>query len=140
MSSSPSAGRPRNVNESFVLDASALLCLLHDEKGAARVAEALPRSIVSAVNLSEAIAKLGDAGLPVDHISAAIESLQLSIVSFEEDQAEFAGLLRPKTRHVGLSFGDRACLALGLMRKAIVLTCDRAWLKLDLGVAVEQIR
>jgi ribonuclease VapC len=70
------------VNESFVLDASALLCLLHDEKGAARVAEALPRSIVSAVNLSEAIAKLGDAGLPVDHISAAIESLQLSIVSF----------------------------------------------------------
>jgi PIN domain nuclease of toxin-antitoxin system len=128
------------VNESFVLDASALLCLLHDEKGAARVAEALPRSIVSAVNLSEAVAKLADAGLPADHISVAVESLQLAIVPFDKDQAEFAGLLRPKTRHAGLSVGDRACLALGLMRKAIVLTCDRAWSKLDLGVAVEQLR
>jgi ribonuclease VapC len=128
------------VNESFVLDASALLCLLHDEKGAARVAEALPRSIVSAVNLSEAVAKLADAGLPADHISAAVESLQLAIVPFDKDQAEFAGLLRPKSRHAGLSLGDRACLALGLMRKAIVLTCDRAWSKLDLGVAVEQLR
>jgi ribonuclease VapC len=128
------------VNESFVLDASALLCLLHDEKGAARVAEALPRSVVSAVNLSEAVAKLADAGLPADHISAAVESLQLAIVPFDKDQAVFAGLLRPKTRHSGLSLGDRACLAWGLMRKAIVLTCDRAWSKLDLGVAVEQLR
>jgi len=124
----------------FVLDASALLCLLHDEKGARRVAEALPQSIVSAVNLSEAVAKLADAGLPADHIRAAIESLQLAIVSFDKDQAEFAGLLRSKTRHAGLSFGDRACLALGLMRKAIVLTCDSAWSRLDLGVAVEQLR
>ena len=128
------------MNESFVFDASALLCLLHDEKGAARVAEALPQSIVSAVNLSEAVAKLADAGLPADHISAAIESLQLAVVSFDRELAAVAGLLRPKTRHAGLSFGDRACLALGLMRKAIVLTCDRAWSKLDLGVAVEQIR
>ena len=128
------------MNDSFVLGASALLCLLHDEKGAARVAEALPQSIVSAVNLSETVAKLAQAGLPADHISAAIESLQLAIVSFDKDQAEFAGMLRPKTRHAGLSLGDRACLALGLMRKAIVLTCDSAWSNLDLGVAVEQLR
>ena len=128
------------MNDSFVLDASALLCLLHDEKGAGRVAEALPQSIVSAINLSEAVAKLADAGLPADHISTAIESLRLAIVSFDKDQAELAGLLRPKTRHAGLSLGDRACLALGLMRKAIVLTCDSAWSNLDLGVAVEQLR
>jgi len=128
------------VSDAFVLDASALLCLLHDEKGADRVSEALPRSIISAVNLSEAIAKLADVGLSPKRISAAIEALQLAVVSFDEEQAEVAGLLRPKTKRLGLSFGDRACLALGRMRKAVVLTCDNAWSSLDLGVAVEQLR
>ncbi len=128
------------MSDAFVLDASALLCLLHDEKGADRVSEALPRSIISAVNLSEAIAKLADVGLSPKRISAAIEALQLAVVSFDEEQAEVAGLLRPKTKRLGLSFGDRACLALGRRRKAVVLTCDNAWSSLDLGVAVEQLR
>jgi ribonuclease VapC len=128
------------VSDAFVLDASALLCLLHDEKGADRVAEALPASVISAVNLSEAIAKLADVGLSAKRISAAIEALQLAVISFDEEQAALAGLLRPKTKCAGLSFGDRACLALGQMRKTVVLTCDNAWSSLDLGIAVEQLR
>jgi PIN domain nuclease of toxin-antitoxin system len=128
------------VNDVFVLDASALLCLLHREKGADRVADALPRSIVSAVNLSETIAKLADAELSAEQIAAAIDALQLQIISFDKDQAALAGLLRPNTKRGGLSFGDRACLALGQMRKAIILTCDKAWSRLDLDIAVEQLR
>jgi ribonuclease VapC len=128
------------VNDVFVLDASALLCLLHDEKGADRVADALPQSIISAVNLSETIAKLADAELSAERITTTIEALQLQIISFDEDQAALAGLLRPKTKRAGLSFGDRACLALGQMRKAIILTCDKAWSNLDLDIAVEQLR
>jgi ribonuclease VapC len=128
------------VSEVFVLDASALLCLLQQEKGPDRVAEALPHAIISAVNLSEAVAKLADAGLSARRISAAIEALQLSVVSFDEEQAELAGLLRPRTRQAGLSLGDRASLALGQMREANVLTCDFAWSSLDLDVGVEQLR
>jgi ribonuclease VapC len=128
------------VSEVFVLDASALLCLLQQERGADRVAEALPRSIISAVNLSEAIAKLADVGLSARRISAAIEALQLSVVSFDAQQAELAGLLRPTTKRAGLSLGDRACLTLGQLRQAIVLTADIAWSSLDLDVAVEQLR
>jgi len=128
------------VSDAFVLDASALLCLLHDEKGAGRVAQALSRSVVSAVNLSEAIAKLADAGLSAQRISAALEALQLAVVAFDEEQATLAGLLRPKTKRAGLSLGDRACLALGQLRKAMVLTCDKRWSSLDLGIAVEQLR
>jgi ribonuclease VapC len=128
------------VSDAFVLDASALLCLLHDEKGAGRVAEALPLAVISAVNLSEAIAKLADVGLSAKRISAAIEALQVAIVPFDNEQALIAGLLRPKTRHAGLSFGDRACLALGQARSATVLTCDRAWSGLGLSVLVEQLR
>ena len=127
------------MSDAFVLDASALLCLLHDEKGAGRVAQALSRSVVSAVNLSEAIAKLADAGLSAQRISAALEALQLAVVAFDEEQSTLAGLLRPKTKRAGLSFGDRACLALGQLRKAMVLTCDKRWSSLDLGIAVEQL-
>ncbi len=128
------------MSEAFVLHASALLCLLHNEKGANRVAEALPQSVISAVNLSEAIAKLADAGLSGERIAAALEALQLAILSFDKEQARLAGLLRVKTKRAGLSFGDRACLALGQTLGAIVLTCDSAWSGLSLDVAVEQLR
>jgi ribonuclease VapC len=128
------------VGDAFVLDASALLCLLNAEPGAGRVAEALSRCVVSAVNLSEAIAKLAERGGAKARIEAAIGGLQLPIAAFDEEQAWLAGLLRPKTRHAGLSLGDRACLALGQSRNAIVLTCDSLWLNLDLGVAIESLR
>ena len=127
------------MNDAFVLDASALLCLLHDEKGAGRVADVLIQSVISAVNLSEAIAKLADAGLSAERIATAIEALQLQIISFDEDQAALAGLLRPKTKRAGLSFGDCACVALGQMRKAIILTCDKAWSNLDLDIVARAI-
>ena len=45
-----------------VLDASALLALLLAEPGAARVAALLPDATVSAVNLSEVVAKLAEHG------------------------------------------------------------------------------
>ncbi len=50
------------MSERYVLDASALLCLLQDEKGH-RVAEALPKAQIGAVNFSEAFGKLVEAGL-----------------------------------------------------------------------------
>ncbi len=51
------------MSEKYILDASALLCLLQDEKGAERVAEALPEAQIGAVNFSEAFGKLVEAGL-----------------------------------------------------------------------------
>lgn len=128
------------MSDGFVLDASALLCLLNGETGSIRVGEALAQSAISAVNLSEAIAKLAEHGASEDGILIAIESLQVRIVPFDEEQARLAGLLRTKTKRFGLSFGDRACLTLGMMRNAIVLTCDGIWSRLDLDVAIEQLR
>ena len=51
------------MSEAFVLDASVLLCLMNGERGAARVADALPLASISAVNLAEVVAKLRDRGL-----------------------------------------------------------------------------
>ena len=130
------------MSEDFVLDASALLCLLNGEPGAERVAQALPRSAVSAVNLSEVASKLSDMGGAQDRIEIALRALHLRIVPFDEVQAMGAGALRPQTKRLGLSLGDRACLALAKQLSATALTADRAWAHLadEVGAQVEVLR
>ena len=130
------------MSEDFVLDASALLCLLNGEPGAERVAEALPRSAVSAVNLSEVASKLADMGGAQDRIEIALRALHLRVVPFDEAQAMGAGALRPRTKRLGLSFGDRACLALARQLSATALTADRVWADLadEVGAQVEVLR
>jgi ribonuclease VapC len=61
-------------------------------------------------------------------------------VSFTEEQARIAGALTARTRTLGLSLGDRACLALGIALRAPVYTADRAWKKLKLDVPIHIIR
>jgi ribonuclease VapC len=48
--------------------------------------------------------------------------------------------LRPLTRAQGLSLGDRACLATGLRLGRPVITADRSWAALDVGVTIQLIR
>ncbi|MBI2872580.1 MAG: type II toxin-antitoxin system VapC family toxin [Chloroflexi bacterium] len=108
-----------------VLDASALLALLNAEPGAEVVAAALPQAAISAVNLSEVVAKLADAGMPEAAVREALQGLALDVVPFDTDQAYEAGLLRSSTRGVGLSLGDRACLGLARRLNVPALTADR---------------
>ena len=112
----------------WVLDASALLAVLHREPGEDRVREVLEAgAVVSAVNVSEVVARLADLGMSETDARSAIESFRLEIVSFDDDAAYDSGMLRPETRAMGLSFGDRACIALGRRMRLPVLTGDRAW-------------
>jgi len=123
-----------------VLDASAVLVLLNGEPGMAVVAEVLPRAVIGAVNISEAVAILAEGSMPGPAIQEAIEGLRLDIVPFDAELALAAGLLRPLTRSAGLSLGDRACLALGMRLQLPVLTTDRIWAGLDLDVEVRLVR
>ena len=123
-----------------VLDASALLALLNAEPGASAVAEALPEAVISAVNLSEVVAKLCGAGMPEKVVRQVLGTLGLEIVPFDEEQAYQAGLLRAAKGYAGLSLGDRACLSLGKIRGAGVLTADRTWAELSTGTGVRVIR
>lgn len=123
-----------------VLDASALLTVFNGEPGAERVIEALPASVISAVNLAEVAAKLQERGMPDDRIRATIYSLELTVLPLDGDLAIDTGLLRAPTRSAGLSLGDRACLALANSLGATALTTDRAWLALDMDVAIELAR
>jgi PIN domain nuclease of toxin-antitoxin system len=128
------------VTSAFVLDASALLCLIRDEPGAQSVADLLPNSTISAVNLSETVAKLADVGMDDETIGTVLAPLQLRVVAFDETSALAAGLLRAGTKVLGLSFGDRACLALAMQFGAEAVTTDRAWSRLDIAVTVKLAR
>lgn len=123
-----------------VLDASALLALLHGEPGNHKVAENIPGAAIGAVNLSEVVSKLIERGVPEQAVRLALRQVELEIHPFGEDLAYQAGILRSATRSAGLSFGDRACLALAQQLAAPVLTTDGNWKDLDLGVEIRVIR
>ena len=123
-----------------VLDTSAVLMLMNGEPGSAVVAEVLPRAVIGSVNISEAVAKLAEGGMPGPDFKEPIEGLRLDIVPFDAELALEAGLLRPLTRSAGLSLGDRACLALGMRLQLPVLTADRIGAGLDLDVEVRLVR
>ncbi|HLF83977.1 MAG TPA: type II toxin-antitoxin system VapC family toxin [Blastocatellia bacterium] len=125
---------------SFVLDASALLALLNQEPGKDLVEEVIGDCSISAVNYCEVIGKLIDAGVPDDDARHTVDLLNIEIVDFDANLALRAASLCFATKRLGLSLGDRCCLALGTARKVTVLTSDRNWSKLKIGVKVKLIR
>ena len=124
----------------WVLDASAILALLQREPGSERVAEVIADAVVGAVSYSEVLAKLADKGVDADDRRTIADALQCEILDFDVWQAEAAAALRPASKSAGLSFADRACLALAQSRGATAVTADRAWATVRLGISVEVIR
>lgn len=125
---------------SVVFDSSALLAISFGEAGASRAARDLKDGMMSAVNVAEVIARYVALGVSEDDARSALQAFGLEIRPFDETQAIAAGLLRTATRKLGMSLGDRACLALAVQEGATVLTADRTWADLDLGIDVELIR
>ena len=128
------------MSESYVLDASALLCLLQEEKGTGRVARALPAAEIGAVNYCEVVGKLVDAGMEGETADRLIDTLHLSVIPFDRTQARLGGSHRAMTRKFGLSLGDRACLALAQAQGATALTCERGWTRFQAPCRVETVR
>ena len=124
-----------------VLDASAILANLRGETGGDRAADIITSGgVVSSVNLSEVIAEVVELGASEEQVEAIVTRFAHCSKPFDLDQAVDAGRLRAATRGAGLSLGDRACLALARTLDAPVLTADRAWANLDLGLDIEVIR
>jgi ribonuclease VapC len=125
----------------IVLDASALLAVLNGEAGADKLTpQLLSTATSSTLNLAEVQGKLVDRGLaPDDAWEATLSPIQEAAV-FTAEHAKTAGSLIARTRTLGLSLGDRACLALALALKAPVYTADRSWKTLKLGVRIHVIR
>jgi len=95
---------------------------------------------MSAVNIAEVYGKLVERGIDSEDAWEAATAAVPEIVDFDNEQAKIAGGLLPQVRRLGLSLGDRACLALGIALKAPVYTADRAWKNVSVGIAVHVIR
>jgi ribonuclease VapC len=123
-----------------VLDASALIAFIRREPGADKVANVLARSCISAVNLAETLGKMVEHGKPLEETAYQIERLRITVIPFDEQQARIAASLWKSTRQVGMSLGDRACVALALSTSLPAFTAENEWTKCDLGIEVVKIR
>jgi ribonuclease VapC len=125
---------------SLILDASALLALLHREPGAERVEQSLQDALVSAVNWAEVIQKSLWRHADISGLRTGFIEVGVAFEPFTAEQGEIAARIWERTRGRGLSLADRACLALAMERKLPILTADRAWSELDLELDIQIIR
>ncbi len=124
-----------------VLDASAILALLNEEPGAEKITpDLLSRATTSAVNLAEVQTILvREGGDPDESWALAVDPIS-EVEPFTAEHARIAGTLIQKTSSLGLSLGDRACLALAIALDAPVYTTDQLWRKLKLGIPIHVLR
>lgn len=125
---------------SAVLDSSAVLAVIWNEHGSDIVMDHMDGAVISAVNYAEVLTKIVDRGIEAKRASALLASLAIETIDFDKTQAETSSQLRPQTRHLGLSLGDRACLALAMTKDWPVLTADKAWAELSISVEVHLVR
>ena len=112
-----------------VFDASAVLAFVFDEPGGDKAVRLLDDDIaaISAVNLAEVVTRLVERGFAPEDVDAICAGLRLEVLPFTEEAAVASGKLRAATRALGLSLGDRCCLAAAQAHGAEVVTADRPW-------------
>jgi ribonuclease VapC len=128
------------MSKTYVLDASAVICILGNESGASEIENLKSAAVISSVNYAEVVSKLKERGGSDHTIDEAMASMTLTVIDFNLVQAVRCGRFRAATKVAGLSLGDRACLALAAERKAVAVTTDKTWLTVDVGVEVKVVR
>ena len=124
----------------IVFDSSVLIAILRQEPGSEVGEQSLNEALISTVNLAEVATYLARNSVPAETINDALATFPIEIVPFDREQGLIAGCLYPVCKSLGLSLGDRACLALAKSKRLPVLTADKAWLELMIDVSVKSIR
>ncbi len=123
-----------------VFDSSVLIAILRQESGSEVGEQSLNEALISTVNLAEVATYLARNSVPPETIKEALAAFPIEVVPFDREQGLIAGCLYPACKSLGLSLGDRACLALAKSKSLPVLTADKAWLELEIDVTVSSIR
>lgn len=123
-----------------LLDASTILAVILGEAGMETAMSLLNGASISTVNQSEVIRKLVDQGMSIGDAQSEFDRFQLACIDFDQLQSVEAARLRPLTRHIGMSFADRACLALAGINGWAVYTADRRWAEFKTDIDIRLIR
>ncbi len=125
-----------------VLDASAILAWIFEERGADTVEKVLAVSAISAVNLAEVLYRCDEEGMDVGELRDELRGLGVEIEPFLAEDAERVMKLRRQGRakKLGLSLADCCCMATAERLALKVVGGDRAWEDMDLAVEVHPFR
>lgn len=123
-----------------VLDASAILAVAFSEAGSSVVMNYQANAIVSAVNHMEVVSKLLRFEMPLHEIEVFLAEAFPAVMSFDKQQADLAGQLHKMHRTAQLSYADCSCLALAKLHGIPVITGDRKWAAIPLGIDVQLFR
>jgi PIN domain nuclease of toxin-antitoxin system len=124
-----------------VLDASVILAIINQEPGHEKLTpEVLSEAVCCTVNLAEVQAKLVSRGWsPGEAWEDATSPIQEAI-AFTAEHAQRSGDLALQSKRLGLSLGDRACLAVAATLQCPVYTTDKAWKELKTPVKIYVLR
>lgn len=114
-----------------VLDSSTILAVLNKETGWEKAEQFFFDGIVSSINVAEVLTKIIERGATREDAIETLNLLHLTVIDFNSEQAAKVAELRPLTKHLGLSLGDRCCLALAILQNATAVTADKEWRKLS---------
>jgi len=144
MSLLPNGERKQSMSSKteHVLDSSAVLAVIVDEPGQELVKPLLDSATITAVNACEVVSKLISRGMDTNEAIASVIEMNIEIIAFDDRLAFEAAAILPTTRVLGLSLGDRACIARARLSGAMIVTADKAWKKLGpkLGIEILVIR
>lgn len=131
----------RSMNNKVIFDASALLALIQEEVGSEVIKPLLKFSVMSAVNVTEALSVLQRTNITPEEGLSLITDIVATILPFDLEQAEQVANLHPLVQSKGLSLADRACIALGIQLHLPIYTADKVWAALQLnGADIKLIR
>ena len=128
------------MSDPVIFDASAMLAISNNETGADEAFRYLPNVRMNTVNVAEFVSKLMLKGDNLDKIEADLRETGIVVVPFDQSMAFAAGALTPLSKPYGLSLGDRACLAFAQISQLPIVTADKIWLDLNLGLDIRLIR
>ncbi|QEK39891.1 type II toxin-antitoxin system VapC family toxin [Candidatus Sneabacter namystus] len=129
------------MQKMVVLDSSAVIALLEEERGHEVVQEHMQGALISSINVAEIFKYiLNEKKLSEQDGISLLDTLGIKMINFDYRQAWLTATLSLRTRHKGLSLGDRACIALGMVHNLPVLTCDRIWQECELDVKIIAVR
>jgi PIN domain nuclease of toxin-antitoxin system len=113
--------------------------MLFDEPGAETVADMIADgAAMSTVTHAEVGTVLIRTGR--DPNALALVAAQVLVEPFNVADAKTAAALIAQGPTLGLSLGDRACLALAKRLRAPALTAEREWAQLEAGIEITLIR